>query len=497
MHHENYRPKVQAEYEHRMKENPEAAIGGGMNHLGFRVKIARELWAAKEQSERLLDGGSLTEDNFGDVMEDEARDALHERLVNLLQPLLDLLHVCTSLNFFVVGGAPPVKEVIRVSSGESPGLNPKKFETWHSNYFLKYVIGLFMIFMLNEDPASRYDNPRNNAGSQGAASSLALDSILKNASLFQFGNEDEDEDDPPEDTPKKRKRGEESGGRQSRKWRSGCNVSEESAEPSEEPDQGSMNPPASTTAHCTSARLTHMAKTKLSAKADTGPSQPAMPKKDGIPVYGPIVLPSQKMVQYLFAVKSEAELLMEVRLWDTLHIVELKRRMEFLDLSADRYNTVEPDVAPMLVEPGDMQGGKMSVEPQLGLGPGTQDDDMVIESSQATSSSDARGELTDVSNHSNSTAPNSCNAIAFTHSSTPDPAPTPIEPREVNGEKMTMATSSSDERDKLTDFIASNTSNSTMSNPSELTDSIASNTSNAAAPGSTPSSDATASTLKP
>ncbi|KAE9395709.1 hypothetical protein BT96DRAFT_942230 [Gymnopus androsaceus JB14] len=50
MHHEKYRPKVQVEYECQMKENPEAAIGGSMNHLGFRVKIASELWATKEQS---------------------------------------------------------------------------------------------------------------------------------------------------------------------------------------------------------------------------------------------------------------------------------------------------------------------------------------------------------------------------------------------------------------------------------------------------------------
>ncbi|KAE9382792.1 hypothetical protein BT96DRAFT_1010031, partial [Gymnopus androsaceus JB14] len=121
------------------------------------------------------------------------------------------------------------------------------------------------------------------------------------------------------------------------------------------------------------------------------------------------------------------------------------------DLSS---TAVEPDLAPTLVEPGDIQGGKMSVEPQPGLGPGTQDDNMVIESGQATSLSDARGELTNVSNHSVSTASNSCNAIAFAHISTPDPAPTPIKPKEVNREKMTMATSLSDERNKLTDFIA-------------------------------------------
>ncbi|KAE9391061.1 hypothetical protein BT96DRAFT_1001690 [Gymnopus androsaceus JB14] len=73
MHHEKYKPKVQAKYNRQIKENPEAATGGGTNHLDFRVKIARELWDAEGNLSGIVGGGELTAEEAGGItgMEEE------------------------------------------------------------------------------------------------------------------------------------------------------------------------------------------------------------------------------------------------------------------------------------------------------------------------------------------------------------------------------------------------------------------------------------------
>ncbi|KAE9397537.1 hypothetical protein BT96DRAFT_995757 [Gymnopus androsaceus JB14] len=93
MKHKVYKPKVDEEFEHCVKEDTGL---GSSNHLDLRVKIARKLWEKEDKSvqeaviaenkeaferlqnlqERLVEGGGLTWNNLGEEQEEEMRDFL-------------------------------------------------------------------------------------------------------------------------------------------------------------------------------------------------------------------------------------------------------------------------------------------------------------------------------------------------------------------------------------------------------------------------------------
>ncbi|KAE9391062.1 hypothetical protein BT96DRAFT_1001691 [Gymnopus androsaceus JB14] len=384
---------------------------------------------------------------------------------------------------------PMIENCIRVSAGESPGLNPRKFESRQPDYFLKYVIGLFMMFMSNEHPSLNYNNPRQNTGTS-ATTLLALDSSLNNSSLLQMPDEKAPDLAASMDTDSKK--GKANGGKKSCKWKSTRqkdNDTESSAESSEEScneepnvvDEVFTNAALSTPVRGTSSS----GKTCLAANTEAGSSQLAMPTKNGPPVYSPIVLPSSNTLVYIDGFLSEEECIKEVRYWDTLHPVELRRRMEYLDLHGKHYlnmldlindsnplvhHNYPPVPYPAVVEP--------TVEEFTGLTP------------------------------SNSTpVPPSITHLALmphNHSSTAaesDLAPTPVEPGDVGGKETSVgpchmnmdlensltglgsgtrvdemdtdfgeATSSSDVRDELTNSTPSNSPGAMVFAPSSTLD---------------------------
>ncbi|KAE9392336.1 hypothetical protein BT96DRAFT_944700 [Gymnopus androsaceus JB14] len=523
--HEKYKPKVQAKYDRRIKENPEAATGGSTNHLDFRVKIARELWDAEEKSvwesvsqenEAVFQKMCKLQDKLLEGRGPDCRQGWRDHwdgggILRCL--LLDLLHHGTGLNFFLVGGAPPVKEgeeyyLMTVSAGESPGLNPRKFESWQPDYFLKYVIGLFMMFMSNKHPSLNYNDSRQNTGTR-AATLLALDSILNNSSLLQMPDKKAPDLAASMDTDsKKRKANGRKKSCERKSTRQKDDDTKSSAESSEEScneeanvvDEVFTNAALSTPVHGTSSS----GKTCLAANTEAGSSQLATPIKNGPPVYGPIVLPSSNTLAYIDGFLSEEEHIKEVQYWDMLHPVELTRRMEYLDLRGKRHlnmldliNDSNPPVHhnyppvpyPAVAEP--------AIEESTGYATSMRDDD--IGSAHIPVGSSTPSDSTPV--------PPSITHLALTphnHSSTAaesDLAPTPVEPGDVGGKETSVgprhmnmdlensltdlgsgmrvdemdtdfgeATSSSDVRDELTNFTPSNSPGAMVFTPSSTLD---------------------------
>ncbi|KAK7461255.1 hypothetical protein VKT23_008430 [Stygiomarasmius scandens] len=174
MAHHQFKDKVGEEFQERWK------VAGlpKSQRLDFHCTVAKELFEAEpkdvremiaaeneaaylvkdEAYEQLMNGDKLAmadlakvEEQFGDL----ANEICQGNLAKFIQPLLDIVRALTGLKLVLLAGKPPNENkgedeftLITISSGETAGETPRKFELWNIEEFTKNVIGTFMKFLL-------------------------------------------------------------------------------------------------------------------------------------------------------------------------------------------------------------------------------------------------------------------------------------------------------------------------------------------------------------
>ncbi|KAE9397536.1 hypothetical protein BT96DRAFT_995756 [Gymnopus androsaceus JB14] len=229
----------------------------------------------------------------------------------------------------LLGGAPPRNAgeqfyMMMVSAGKCPGLNPWKWGHWHTNYFMKYVVGMFMMFMSNEDPGGSFDDPSKNAGTSAhtTGSAMAINKILSDGSLLSMPSEDMTKVQVKNEVgSKKRKKGSTSSKSQKQQMQSQGDTERDDSES----EAKSIGDPT------VEANPSHMLVHSALPQRKSGGLEPAMPLPGGPQVMGPMLLPSKLAINYMQRVMTNRERWMELDMLDSLPACAFHDHVKFLE----------------------------------------------------------------------------------------------------------------------------------------------------------------------